>query len=506
MDFISTRSNEKVNAAQAIVSGLASDGGLFVPSSFPKIGKEEYESLAEMNYADRVAYVLFKFFEELGEEFLKDACQKAFAGFEGTDEAPLVKIDGGVYVLELFHGPTCSYKDVSLTLLPYLLEKSAQLEGIKEDLFLLIASNGDTGKSAMEAFRDRKGMKLAVFYPDEGVAKMQRLQLSVQDGKNLFSCAVKASFDDCQRMVRGLFKAGELAQELAKRGMRLTSANSYNFARIAPQIAYYFSAYIDLVTSDQIEMGEEIDFVAPTGDFGNVLAGWYAKKMGLPIRKIVCASNRNRTLTEFLKTGSYEFSRPVHRTMSPSMDVALVSNVERLVFEVSGRNAKQTADRMKGVQEKKGYSLTQKELSAIREDIYAGFASEDDTVEAMYEIFDEYGYAMDTHTGVGVGVYNKYTEKMDKKDMRLTVLLATGHPYKFPQDVLYALSGNDVKDCFKGIKRLNLLTAMKPPKPLVELRYRPLRFKGVVANDPKAITALVLELADGKIVPVPDEK
>ncbi len=510
MYFISTRGGEKVTGARAIVQGLAKDGGLFVPESFPTVTKEELEKLAEMNYPERAAFILGKYLaDELGEEYLKESCEKAYSSFEGKDPVPLVKINGEMYVLELFHGPTCAFKDMALTLLPYLLKKSCELEGIKEDILILAATSGDTGKAALEGFRDVPGTKVAVFYPDEGVAKMQRLQMGIQDGDNVFVAAVKGNFDDCQRAVKKLFASEEFNQELLKKGLRVSSANSINFGRLAPQIAYYFSAYVDLLTAEQIEIGDSIDFVVPTGNFGDILAGWYAKQMGLPIRKLVCASNRNKVLADFFRDGKYDVKRNFYRTMSPSMDILVSSNLERLLFEISGRDAKQTADRMKALAEHKEYNITTKEKAILDEQFFAGFATEDETVEAMYDVFDEFGYAMDTHTGVGLAVYVKYKQSIeteDKKDKTPIVVLSTANPYKFPQDVLYALSGNDVKDSFKGIKRLNLLTAMKPPKCLLDLRYRPLRFKTVVANDLGKMAAEIMKFADGEIIPVPDKK
>jgi threonine synthase len=276
---------------------------------------------------------------------------------------------------------------------------------------------------------------------------------------------------------------------------------------LLPQIAYYFSSYIDLVTSEQIEVGDEIDFAVPTGNFGDILAGWYAKQMGLPIRRLLCASNRNKVLADFFATGSYNVKRNFFRTMSPSMDILVSSNLERLLFEVSGRNAQTIADRMSNLSKNGEYSITQAELKTIQKDFYSAFASEDDTVEAMYDVFEEYGYAMDTHTGVALAVVAKYKEKeVDEKDVTPLVVLSTANPYKFPQDVLYALSGNDVKDSFKGVKRLNLLTAMKPPKALTELRYKPMRFKGALANDLKKISEAVLDFVSGNIVPEPTGK
>ena len=512
MYFISTRGGEKVTGAQAIVQGLAKDGGLYVPEAFPQVSREEIEAMAEMSYPERAAFVLGKYLgEELGYDYLKESCEKAYSTFTGNDPVPLVKIDGenGLYVMELFHGPTCAFKDMALTVLPYLLKKSCEVTGVTDEILILAATSGDTGKAALEGFRDVPGTKVAVFYPDEGVAKMQRLQMCIQDGNNVCVSAVKGNFDDCQRAVKRLFASEEFNATLAQKGVRLSSANSINFGRLAPQIAYYFSAYVDLLTSGQIEMGDGIDFVVPTGNFGDILAGWYAKQMGLPVRKLVCASNRNKVLADFFAKGVYDVKRNFFRTMSPSMDILVSSNLERLLFEISGRNAELTAQRMQSLAEKKEYSITSAEKAILDKEFYGGFASEDNTVEAMYEIFEEYGYAMDTHTGVALAVYRDYKEareKVDNKDKTPVIVLSTANPYKFPQDVLYALSGNDVKDSFKGIKRLNLLTAMKPPKSLLDLRYRPLRFKTVVANDLKKMSELILRFADGEIVPVPDKE
>ncbi len=492
-----------MTGAQAIVKGLADNGGLYVPEKFPKVSKQEMEKMAEMSYAERAAFVLGKYLaDDLGADFLKETCEKAYANFEGKDPVPLVKIDGTLYVLELFHGPTCAFKDMALTVLPYLMKRSLEVTGIDDEVLILAATSGDTGKAALEGFRDVAGTKVAVFYPDEGVAKMQRLQMCTQEGSNVFVAAVEGNFDDCQRAVKNLFASPEFNNELAKKKVRLSSANSINFGRLAPQIAYYFSAYLDLLTSGQIEEGETVDFVVPTGNFGDILAGWYAKNMGLPVRKLVCASNRNKVLADFFKKGVYDVKRDFHRTMSPSMDILVSSNLERLLFEISGRNAKLTAERMEQLAKEKEYCITDKEKKALDGQFFGGFAGEDDTVEAMYEIFEEYGYAMDTHTGVALAVAMEYKEAVEKenaKDNTPIVVLSTANPYKFPQDVLYALSGNDVKDSFKGIKRLHLLTAMKPPKSLTELRYKTPRFKTKVKNNLPDMAALILRFAGGEL-------
>jgi len=509
MKFISTRGGDKVTGAQAIVKGLAENGGLFVPEKIPQVGKDEMEKLSEMSYAERAAFLIGKYLaDELGEAFLSEACEKAYSAFAGKDPIPLIKVDGQMYILELFQGPTCSVRDISLILLPALLKKSLEVTGVKEEILLLTATSGDTGKAAMEYFRDAAGVKVAVFYPEEGIAKMSRIQLSTHAGKNVTVVSVDGSFDDCQRAVKRMCLSEEFNAQLLEKGVRLSTANSINIACVLPQIAYYFSAYLDLLTSGQIEEGEEIDFVVTAGNCSALVAGWYAKNMGLPIRKLVCGSNRNRAVAEFFKTGAYNAKRETVRTMSPALDVAFSTNVERLLFEVSGRNAKLTAERMQQLADTKEYSITDKEKAELNKLIFASYGSEDDVVEAMYDVFEEYGYAMDPHTGVALAaksVYRYEVEKEDKKDETAIVVLSTANPYKFPQDVLYCLSGNDVKDSFKGVKRLHLLTAMKPPKCLLDIRYKPTRFKLKVKNKVKDMADLVLRFVDGEVVPEPKE-
>ncbi len=486
MNFVSTRGAEKVSGARAIVQGLAKDGGLFVPEKFPAVSREELEEMLAMDYPERASFVLHKYLDEYDDEELTAALKKAYAQFEGDDPAPLVKVENGMYMLELFHGPTCAFKDMALTVLPYLLRKGCDLCGIKEEILILVATSGDTGKAALEGFKDASGIKIITFYPDEGVSKMQKLQMCTQEGENVNVIAVKGNFDDCQTAVKRIFASEEYAKELKEKGVLLSSANSINFGRLAPQIAYYFSAYLDLVSSEQIQMGDKVNFTVPTGNFGNILAAYYAKQMGLPVGTLVCASNKNNVLTDFFEKGVYDSKRPFFKTMSPSMDILVSSNLERLLFEISGRNAKVTAERMKALSEKGRYEMNAEEMKLIRASFFAGYTGEDDTVDCMYEFFTEYGYPMDTHTGVAMNVaqkFEKLKEDDHKEDGVPMVVVSTASPYKFPQDVLYALTGNDVKDSFKGIKRINLLTAMKVPESLKALRYKPMRFKTTVSPD-----------------------
>ena len=494
MKFISTRGGESVTGAEAIVKGIASDGGLFVPEAFPKISEEEFSSMLEMDYAERAATVLFKFFDEFDKEELTASLKEAYSRFDG-DPAPLVRIDEGKYILELFHGHTCAFKDMALCILPYLLKKSCELLGIKEDVLVLTATSGDTGKAALEGFKDQKGVKIQVFYPEEGVSPMQKLFMTTQEGKNVSVVAVKGNFDDCQSAVKKIFTSEEYIAKIKEKGYLLSSANSINIGRLLPQIAYYFSAYCDLVSSEQIQMGEEADFTVPCGNFGNILAAYYAKKMGLPVGRLLCASNKNNVLTDFIRTGNYNAKRTFYKTMSPSMDILISSNLERLVYELAGRNAEVTKERMKSLSETEKYEITQEELKNLRSQFSAGFTSEDDTVECIYEYFSDYGYPMDTHTGVAMSVADRYLEKRDPlAPKHVMIIVSTASPYKFPQDVLYALTGNDVKDSFKCIKRINLATAMKVPEPIKDVRYKPVLFKTSVA--PKDIGKEVLKFVE----------
>lgn len=494
MNFISTRGGEKVTGARAIVQGLSAGGGLFVPETFPPVTREELEEMLPMSYPERAAKVLSKYLDDYDAEGLLAALNAAYSKFEG-DPAPLVKIDDGIYILELWHGPTCAFKDMALTVLPYFLRKGCDICGIKETILILVATSGDTGKAALEGFKDAEGIKIMVFYPDDGVSKMQKLQMCTQEGGNVNVVAVKGNFDDCQTAVKEIFSNEEYAKVLKDKNVILSSANSINFGRLAPQIAYYFSSYLDLVSGGQIEMGEEIDFSVPTGNFGNILAAYYAKRMGLPVRRLHCASNMNNVLTDFFSSGKYDTHRNFYKTTSPSMDILISSNLERLLFEICGRDTKRTAELMKQLKEKGEYAVTSEEKAKIAEVFDGGFANEDEVVETIYDLFLDTGYTMDTHTGCAMKVALDWFDK-NKKDATKMVVVSTANPYKFPQDVLYAVTGNDVKDSFKGIKRLHAATAMAVPKSLAGLKDKPVRFTKTSKRD--KLFDEVLEFVDKK--------
>ena len=457
MRFISTRGGEKVTCEQAVSRAIAANGGLFVPEKLPVVSDAEMQEMLDCSFPGRTVKILKKFFSEADENRLLSALEEAYSDFEGDDPAPLVKIDDGVYMLELFHGPTASSKDMAVAPLPYMLEQC-----MTEKIAVVSATSGDLGKSALECFKDRENFKILVFYPSDGLSKMQKLQLVTQEGKNVSVVAVKGSFDDCQ---------GELKKLLAS-GAPVACVNSINFASLAPRIVYCFSAYLDLLSSEQIESGEEVDFFIPGGNLGEVVGAYYAKLMGLPIRKIHLATNENNSLVNFFRTGTFEGKEEIVKTTSPSMDIALPSDLERLIFEISGRDTRLTAKRMTALSSDGSYSLTQDELIRLKEIFDCGSANEETCVEAMYDVFVDTGYTMDTCTGCAMKVAHDWYEK-NKKDETKAVIVAIDSPYKFPQDVLYAVTGNDVKDSFKGVKRLHDATAMAVPKIIKNLRDKP---------------------------------
>ena len=479
MKFISTRGRaDAPNSSVAITKGLADDGGLFVPENFPVFSENEFKQLLDMNYAERACSVLHKYLEEYDYDKLLNACENAYGKFENNDPAPVVKIDDKLFIMELFHGPTLAFKDIALTLLPYLLRQGAIYTGIKEEILVLVATSGDTGKAALEGLRDAEGVKIMVFYPSEGVSDMQKLQMRTQEGSNVNVVAVKGNFDDCQTAVKNIFSDSKINALLKEKGVILSSANSMNFGRLAPQIAYYFSAYCDLVNSEQIKFGDKVNFVVPTGNFGNILAGYYAKRMGLPVGKLVCASNSNNVLTEFFVDGTYDANREFFKTISPSMDILISSNLERLIFELSGRDCSLTANRMAELKKVGKYVLNKNEKDALDSEFYADYCDEEECLATISEIFDEYGYVLDTHTAVAMNVAESFIDYTETENA--TVVLSTASPYKFAQDVLKAISGKMQKDPFVAASTLNQLTATPIPEQLLSLKQKEVRFSEVI--------------------------
>ncbi len=479
MKFISTRGGSQVDsAANAISKGLANDGGLFVPQIFPTVSLEDLNNLCNMDYAERACYVIHKFLEEYDYNDLLNACKNSYAKFEENDAAPLVKLDEKCFILELFHGPTLAFKDIALTLLPYLLRKGCDLSGVKQEVLILVATSGDTGKAALEGFKDAQGIKVMVFYPSEGVSDMQKLQMCTQEGNNVNVVAIKGNFDDCQTAVKKIFTDKEINDMLLKNNVVLSSANSMNFGRLVPQVSYYFSAYADLVASEEIKLGDKVNFVVPTGNFGNILAGYYAKQMGLPIDKLICASNSNNVLTEFFVSGTYDANREFFKTISPSMDILISSNLERLIFELSGRDASLTKTRMEELKSFGKYKISNDELKTLEKDFYANFTDEIDCKETIKDVFDEYGYVLDTHTSVAYSVAQDFATQTNNQNP--IVILSTASPYKFSHDVLSAINEKAPLDAFKCADKLFEISASPIPNQILELKQKEKRFTKVI--------------------------
>ncbi len=480
MKYISTRNKSiKVTSAEAIVSGLSKDGGLFVPETFPKLSAKDFEELTSMSYPERAAKVLSLYLEDYTYEELLDYATKAYSRFYGDDPCPLVNVDEDLYVLELWHGPTCAFKDMALTMLPHLLSAARRKTGEDSKTLILVATSGDTGKAALEGFKDVEGTDIIVFYPSEGVSDMQKLQMMTQQGSNVYVCAIDGNFDDAQSAVKTIFNDKDIQAQLLADGYKLSSANSINWGRLAPQIAYYVSSYCDLIASGKIKLGDKVNFCVPSGNFGNILAAYYASLMGVGVNKLICASNVNNVLTDFFTTGTYDIHRQFHKTMSPSMDILISSNLERLLFEFSGRDDKLMAERMDALKKDGKYSVSKDELNELKKIFAVGFATEEDTKEVIDNCLEAYDYLMDTHTAVAMSVYDDYCEATGDEDTP-SVVVSTANAYKFPCDVYEAVAGERIEDAQKAIKKLASFTGEDVPEPLKDLDKREVRFTNVI--------------------------
>lgn len=444
MHYRSTRGGmNSIKSAEAIKQGLAPDGGLFVPELAVKLTQEEICSLAGMSYRDRAVFILGRYLDDYTQEELLDCVNGAYGNgkFESDAVAPVHKLNDNAYILELWHGPTCAFKDVALQILPRLLVKAVEKTGESAGTVILVATSGDTGKAALEGFKDVKGTSIIVFYPEDGVSQVQKMQMVTQEGGNVCSIAVKGNFDDTQNGVKAIFSDAALNDEMLRKGYKFSSANSINWGRLVPQIVYYFSAYADLLASGEISKGEQVNFAVPTGNFGNILAAWYAREMGLPIKKLICASNDNDVLTEFINTGVYNRNREFKKTISPSMDILISSNLERLLFELTEHDCQQVADWMNKLKTEGRYSVAGEVRRRISELFWASCTTEQETLRTISAIYDEYGYVVDTHTAVGIDVYDKYV--ISTGDMTKTVIASTASPFKFNESVAGAILGEE---------------------------------------------------------------
>lgn len=490
MKYTCTRNSKiEISASEAIVKGISDDGGLFVPSSFPILSLADVENLIPLDYPERAAKILSMYMDEFSFEELLGYAKRAYNRFDDDAVCPLVKVEDGLYMLELWHGPTCAFKDIALTVLPYLLTASKKKLGINEQTLVLTATSGDTGKAALEGFKDVDGTHVAVFYPVSGVSEMQRLQMVTQEGGNIHVFGIKGNFDDAQAAVKRVFNDKETIDALKAKGIAMSSANSINWGRLAPQIAYYISAYCDLVDSGEIELGDKINFAVPTGNFGDVLAGYYAYRMGLPVEKFIVASNANNALTDFFNDGVYDINRVFYKTMSPSMDILVSSNLERLIYEIYDRNDEKVRKLYDSFKKTGRFEIDFDEVNLDK--FVAGWADEEDTKNAISTFFDLDDYIMDTHTAVAASVYNDYSCETD--DETPTVVLSTANPYKFPIDVLGAI-GSRERDSYKAVVKLYNLTALECPDCILELEDAKEIHTKVI--DRTEVKKTVLEVAD----------
>jgi len=471
MSFFSTRGGACVTASQAILYGLADNSGLYVPAMFPYISRENMVEMTGMDYQARAVEILKYFLEDFSLREIEAAVAAAYGEgkFDDAKIAPLRMLDQRTAVLELFHGPTLAFKDMALQLLPYLTTLSAKKNAEEREIAILVATSGDTGKAALEGFKDVPGTSCTVFYPKDGVSRVQELQMTTTGGGNTHVISVNGNFDDAQTGVKELFASEDFINKMNALGKRLSSANSINFGRLAPQIVYYFSAYADLLGSRQIAMGDKINFVVPTGNFGNILAAYYAKKMGLPIGRLICASNHNNVLTDFFNTGVYSTHRTFMKTTSPSMDILVSSNLERLLFELCERDGELVSVWMNLLKESGSYSIGAQRLEEVQKHFAAGFANNRETAMHIKHVYERYDYVMDPHTAVAGYVLDRYREETG--DNTLCVIVSTASPYKFSSDVLEALQVEHTEA--NAAQKLMALTGIGIPKQVAELDTLP---------------------------------
>ncbi len=472
MDYQSTRSKIKTDPVNAVLQGLSPDGGLFVDPAIDSISFD-WRSCLKKNTQDMAVMILSTLLPDFKD--MESLVKQAYSGkFESEDLTPVVKV-GNYHILELFRGPTSAFKDVALSMLPRLVTAARTQTGMKKEITILTATSGDTGKAALEGFKDVPGTRIIVFFPDSGVSLVQQMQMTTQEGANVCVCAVKGNFDDCQRGVKQAFS--ELRETLKDRPYTLSSANSINIGRLAPQVVYYFAAYRDMIADGTIKEGDRVDYCVPTGNFGDILAGFYAKLMGLPVGKLICASNANNVLTDFINTGKYDRKRPFYKTDSPSMDILVSSNLERLLFLACGKDESKVASWMNSLNETGEFTVDEKTLSYIRDSFEAGFCDQKETEEAISKCWNENHYLCDPHTAVAYSVADK------RKNSNPVVVLSTASPYKFPQAVLRALGEKEEGNGFEQMKRLNKISGVRIPENLRTLEGKTIRFKESIDSD-----------------------
>lgn len=494
MNYVSTRcDNIRITASQAITKGISSDGGLFVPENLPRLSFDDIEKLSSLDYVGRAKNILSMFLTDFTAEEIDSCVNGAYAtgSFSSPEVAPLVCLEDNINILELWKGPTCAFKDMALQILPRLMTVSANKTAKDTEIVILVATSGDTGKAALEGFKDVDNTRILVFYPNDGVSPMQKLQMCTQEGKNVGVCAIAGNFDDAQNGVKKIFTDKKVADILADKSMAFSSANSINWGRLVPQVVYYISAYCDMFKKGRISLGDKVNFVVPTGNFGNILAAYYAKEMGIPVNKLVCASNKNSVLTEFLTTGIYDRNRDFYTTISPSMDILISSNLERLLYSVA--SCEKVKEWMKSLSETGRYEVDAETLSAIKKVFAAGCCNDDETKATISSLFNGQNYLCDTHTAVAVKVYYDYIK--ESGDTTPTVIASTANPFKFSHAVLEAVGGNaDGLDEFEMVEHLARVTGKECPKQLANLRDKEVRFNGCCNKDSDSMQKVIFDM------------
>ncbi len=483
MQYISTRDgNAQCSAAQAIVRGLAPDGGLLTPFYIPKLPRNALDEMKSMSYQHRAVYIMKQFLEEFSVKELTDFAAAAYGPekFDTPAVAPVRQVNENTFCLELWHGPTCAFKDMALQMLPHLLSASLNKTEEEKDACILVATSGDTGKGALEGFKDVPRTRILVFYPKDGVSQVQELQMVTQDGANVGVAAVRGNFDDAQTGVKRLFSDRDMAARLAEKGYFFSSANSINWGRVLPQIVYYISSYCDLLRDEKIQPGQSIHVCVPTGNFGNILAAYYAREMGVPIDKLICASNANNVLTDFIRTGVYDRNRAFYNTSSPSMDILISSNLERLLLALTQDN-EEVKEYMGQLAASGRYQVSDRVFEKLTKRFRGYFCDDAETLRTIRKVYDEYGYLIDTHTAVAFSALEQY--RAETGDETPVVVASTASPFKFCDSVLSALGESQIASGLDALDQLAARTGQPVPAPLARLRDKSVRFTQVVDKE-----------------------
>lgn len=474
-----------VSAAQAITMGISPDGGLFVPDFIPRLNANILKQMESWTYQERAVYIMKQYLEDFSSQEIKDCVYGAYSQdrFDHEDIAPLVELEPGLHIQELWHGPTAAFKDMALQILPRFLTVSARKTGEKSEFIILVATSGDTGKAALEGFKDVPGTRIIVFFPRDGVSEIQKLQMITQAGSNVYVAGVTGNFDDAQSGVKNIFTSDQVIEQLGQHNMKMSSANSINWGRLLPQIVYYVSAYVDLCSRGAVKAGEAINIVVPTGNFGNILAAYYASRMAIPVKRLICAANANNVLTDFIMTGTYDRNRNFKKTISPSMDILISSNLERLLFELTGHDSMRVSQWMEELKNSGRYAVDDSTRQQVRQMFWSDYCSDAETLTSIASVWQEYKYLLDTHTAVAVNVYKKFRQQVG--DNSCTVIASTASPFKFGSSVAQAVLGDELikgKDEFQTLETLSAETGIAIPPGIKGLNQRPIRHETVTST------------------------